>query len=81
MSALPRCLMILRRAQRSPGILIAKEVYPRIERRYSHFDGTFSSNLPQTVDLLERYRGLVTLGTIKYDEEQVRVVMQVSAPA
>ncbi|EPQ56948.1 hypothetical protein GLOTRDRAFT_39171, partial [Gloeophyllum trabeum ATCC 11539] len=32
--------------------------------------------LPQQVDLLDRYRGLVTLGKIKYDEEQVRVVMQ-----
>ncbi|KII92426.1 hypothetical protein PLICRDRAFT_50808 [Plicaturopsis crispa FD-325 SS-3] len=34
------------------------------------------SNVPQQVDLLERYRGLVLLGKIKYDEEQVRVVMQ-----
>lgn len=36
-----------------------------------------SENLPQPVDLLERYRGLVALGEIDYDEEQVRVVMQV----
>ena len=36
-----------------------------------------SSNLPQTIDLLHTYRGLVALGKIKYDEEQVRVVMQV----
>ncbi|KAI0946330.1 hypothetical protein AcV7_010336 [Taiwanofungus camphoratus] len=28
------------------------------------------------MDLLERYRGLVALGKIKYDEEQIRVVMQ-----
>ncbi|KAI0935183.1 hypothetical protein AcV7_003686 [Taiwanofungus camphoratus] len=32
--------------------------------------------LPQPMDLLERYRGLVALGKIKYDEEQIRVVMQ-----
>jgi hypothetical protein len=32
----------------------------------------------QTVDLLERYRGLVALGEIEYDEDQVRVIMQVS---
>ncbi|KAL4246184.1 AFG1 ATPase family protein [Abortiporus biennis] len=37
---------------------------------------TQSSQLPQTTDLLETYRGLVTLKKIKYDEEQVRVVMQ-----
>lgn len=41
-------------------------------------DDTFS-NLPQQVDLLERYRGLVTAGIIQYDEEQLRVVMQVLA--
>lgn len=32
---------------------------------------------PQIVDLLEQYRGLCALGTIKHDEDQVRVVMQV----
>jgi hypothetical protein len=35
------------------------------------------SALPQPVDLLETYRGLVSVGKIKYDEEQVRVIMQV----
>ncbi|TFK53712.1 hypothetical protein OE88DRAFT_1655972 [Heliocybe sulcata] len=34
------------------------------------------SNLPQQVDLLDRYYGLVALGKIRYDEEQVRVVIQ-----
>ncbi|EGO25507.1 hypothetical protein SERLADRAFT_448478 [Serpula lacrymans var. lacrymans S7.9] len=34
------------------------------------------TNLPQQVDLLERYRGLVTLGRIQYDANQVRVVME-----
>ncbi|CCL98666.1 uncharacterized protein FIBRA_00668 [Fibroporia radiculosa] len=34
------------------------------------------SQLPQHVDLLERYRGLVALGRIKYDEGQVRAIMQ-----
>ncbi|KZT22234.1 hypothetical protein NEOLEDRAFT_1072044 [Neolentinus lepideus HHB14362 ss-1] len=38
--------------------------------------GSNPSNVPQQVDLLDRYRGLVALGKIKYDEEQVRVVMQ-----
>ncbi|KZP22052.1 hypothetical protein FIBSPDRAFT_739626 [Athelia psychrophila] len=35
-----------------------------------------ASNLPQSTDLLERYRGLVALGKISFDEDQVRVVMQ-----
>ncbi|KAF7305969.1 Mitochondrial ATPase [Mycena chlorophos] len=30
----------------------------------------------QTTDLLEKYRGLVAAGQIQYDEDQVRVVMQ-----
>ena len=38
---------------------------------------SYSTNLPTQVDLLERYRGLVTLGRIKEDEEQIRVIMQV----
>jgi hypothetical protein len=33
--------------------------------------------LPQHTDLLDRYRALVTAGEIQYDEEQIRVVMQV----
>lgn len=45
--------------------------------RRSLHDSTSTSNLPQVLDLLERYRGLVALGQINYDEEQVRVVMQV----
>ncbi|KAK7473136.1 hypothetical protein VKT23_001237 [Stygiomarasmius scandens] len=43
---------------------------PTSKRLYS------SSTLPQQVDLLERYRGLVTLGKVQYDEAQVRVIMQ-----
>ncbi|KAH9485556.1 Lactation elevated protein 1-like protein B [Psilocybe cubensis] len=35
-----------------------------------------ASNLPTQTDLLEKYRGLVTLGHIKYDEEQIRAVMK-----
>ncbi|KAF9264129.1 hypothetical protein L218DRAFT_863713 [Marasmius fiardii PR-910] len=35
-----------------------------------------NAKLPQNVDLLERYRGLVLLGKIQYDENQVRVIMQ-----
>ncbi|KAE9403891.1 hypothetical protein BT96DRAFT_955819 [Gymnopus androsaceus JB14] len=37
---------------------------------------SISSNLPQQVDLLERYRSLVALGRVKYDDNQVRVIMQ-----
>lgn len=36
------------------------------------------SSVPQTTDLLDTYRGLISLGKIKHDEEQLRVVMQVS---
>ncbi|PIL35939.1 hypothetical protein GSI_01599 [Ganoderma sinense ZZ0214-1] len=39
-------------------------------------DRRYSTNLPVQVDLLERYRGLVALGRIREDEEQIRVVMQ-----
>ena len=38
---------------------------------------SYSTNLPTQVDLLERYRGLMSLGRIKEDEEQIRVIMQV----
>lgn len=38
------------------------------------------SGLPQQLDLLERYRGLVALGRVSYDEEQVRVIAQVRLP-
>ncbi|KZT10789.1 uncharacterized protein LAESUDRAFT_643661 [Laetiporus sulphureus 93-53] len=34
------------------------------------------TGLPQHTDLLQHYRGLATLGKITYDEEQVRVIMQ-----
>ncbi|KAI0829842.1 AFG1-like ATPase-domain-containing protein [Trametes gibbosa] len=34
------------------------------------------TNLPAQIDLLERYRGLISLGRIKEDEEQIRVIMQ-----
>ncbi|KAG1751352.1 AFG1-like ATPase-domain-containing protein [Suillus paluster] len=34
------------------------------------------TNLPQQIDLLEKYRSQVALGKIRYDEEQVRVVMR-----
>ncbi|KIK69150.1 hypothetical protein GYMLUDRAFT_214174 [Collybiopsis luxurians FD-317 M1] len=33
-------------------------------------------NLPQQVDILERYRGLVALERIRHDEPQVRIIMQ-----
>lgn len=35
------------------------------------------TGLPQPSDLLEQYRGLVALGKLKYDPEQVRVIMHV----
>lgn len=37
----------------------------------------FSSALPQPTDLLAQYRALVAAGNIEYDEDQVRVVMEV----
>lgn len=37
-----------------------------------------STNLPAQVDLLQRYRGLVVLGRVQEDDEQIRVIMQVS---
>ena len=49
-------------------------------RRSAHYTpgpSTVTTNLPQTIDLLHTYRGLVALGKVKYDEEQVRVIMQV----
>ncbi|KAH9892646.1 hypothetical protein C8Q73DRAFT_67209 [Cubamyces lactineus] len=33
-------------------------------------------NLPAQIDLLERYRGMVALGRIEEDEEQIRVIMK-----
>lgn len=43
-------------------------------------DGTAtgSSGVPVSMDLLELYRGLVAQGRLKWDDEQVRTVMQVS---
>lgn len=35
------------------------------------------SGLPQQTDLLEQYRGLVALGKLMYDPEQVRVIIHV----
>ncbi|PPR07706.1 hypothetical protein CVT26_003729 [Gymnopilus dilepis] len=44
---------------------------------YSTDDGSQNvSNLPVQTDLLDKYRSLVTLGYIEYNEEQVRVVMK-----
>ena len=39
------------------------------------------SGLPQQLDLLERYRGLVVMGRVTYAEEQVRVIAQVRFPS
>lgn len=56
---------------------------PKHERRVlSRFYSTGTSDdakagLPQPSDLLEQYRGLVALGKLKYDPEQVRVIMHV----
>ena len=36
--------------------------------------------LPQQTDLLDVYRSLMATGRIKYDEDQIRVVMQVRFP-
>ena len=37
----------------------------------------YATNLPAQVNLLERYRGLVALGQLQVDEEQIRVIAQV----
>lgn len=42
-------------------------------RRWQH---SASNQLPVQLDLLERYRSLVASGQINYDEDQIRVVMQ-----
>lgn len=34
-------------------------------------------NLPAQVDVLDRYQTLVTLGKITYQEDQVRLILQV----
>ena len=47
-------------------------------QRYLSSQGS-SDLLPQTVDLLDTYRGLVALGRIKFDEDQVRVILEVRA--
>ena len=36
-------------------------------------------SLPQSTDLLHIYQGLVTVGKIQSDEQQIRVVMEVRA--
>ena len=40
------------------------------------FQGS-SGLVPQDVDLLEAYRGLAALGKVQFDEDQVRVIMEV----
>ncbi|KAJ7723551.1 AFG1-like ATPase-domain-containing protein [Mycena metata] len=35
-----------------------------------------SASLPQSIDVLQRYRGMVATGEIQYDEDQIRVIMQ-----
>ena len=49
-----------------------------IPRQLTYSEGGVQGNAASGFDdLLERYRGLVTLGRIKEDEEQIRVIMQV----
>ncbi|KAJ7282878.1 AFG1-like ATPase-domain-containing protein [Mycena rebaudengoi] len=49
----------------------------RLSKHYRLHKATYSTTmLPQHTDLLDRYRALVTAGEIQYDEEQIRVVMQ-----
>ncbi|KAI0745914.1 AFG1-like ATPase-domain-containing protein [Earliella scabrosa] len=45
-------------------------------RRVHHSPPCCYTYLPATNDLFERYRGLVALGRIQQDEEQIRVIMQ-----
>ncbi|KAF8199804.1 AFG1-like ATPase-domain-containing protein [Mycena galopus ATCC 62051] len=69
-----------RLAPRSHGIqLHLSALFKRqLPRQGLHLLGaaTYSTLLPQQTDLLERYRGMVSAGKIKEDEDQVRVIMQ-----
>ncbi|KAF5377699.1 hypothetical protein D9757_009371 [Collybiopsis confluens] len=47
-----------------------------ISSRNFTLSSTADSKSPQQLDILERYRGLVALGRIKYDEGQVRAIIQ-----
>ena len=66
---------------RQPSIIRGRSIWfatsPTQVEHYSPANRQYNTNLPIQVDLLERYRGLVALGRIKEDEEQIRVVMQV----
>ncbi|KAF7376475.1 Lactation elevated protein 1 [Mycena sanguinolenta] len=44
--------------------------------RRSFGTGPYSTQLPQQTELLEIYRGMVSAGKIQYDEDQIRVIMQ-----
>jgi hypothetical protein len=37
----------------------------------------FISGPPQTTDLLSQYQALVAAGTLKHDEDQVRIIIEV----
>lgn len=69
--------VILRHPSTIPVRSIWLTIPPTRVEHYSPANRHYSTNLPVQVDLLERYRGLVALGRIKEDEEQIRVVMQV----
>ena len=69
--------VILRHPSTIPVRSIWLTIPPTRVEHYSPANRHYSTNLPVQVDLLERYRGLVALGRIKEDEEQIRMVMQV----
>ena len=56
----------------------ANSVFP-LQRRWKTYAIARDTGvgLPANSDLLDRYKGLVALGHIQQDEEQLRVVMQV----
>lgn len=60
----------------APGVDLSSHSSPGIGRRALH-GSVLTSNLPQPNNLLEQYWGLVASGKINYDENQVRVIMQV----
>ncbi|OCH93788.1 hypothetical protein OBBRIDRAFT_771044 [Obba rivulosa] len=64
------------RIQGSAGFHESRIFGTRSPCQNSSINATNSISAIQHVDLLERYRGLVTLGKIQYDEEQIRVIMQ-----
>ncbi|PCH36109.1 hypothetical protein WOLCODRAFT_81546 [Wolfiporia cocos MD-104 SS10] len=57
-------------------VAIARSIATRTFATNATLRTSSPSQVPQHIDLLERYRGLVALGKIQNDEEQIRIIMQ-----